>query len=54
VYLPLGQTITITPGAFNGRKLIGWWFDPPGEPGTGNDWVLVLDERDREWGAPGA
>ena len=74
VYLPLGQTVTLTLTPFNGRKLIGWWFDPrtgenrrigelestadltldaPGEPAIGNDWVLVLDERDRDWAAPG-
>lgn len=75
VYLPVGQTVTVRPAAFNGRKLIGWWFDPrtgesqrigelesvstvrldpPGEPGLGRDWVLVLDERDRDWPAPGS
>ncbi len=74
VYLPLGQTVTLTLSPFNGRKLIGWWFDPrtgesrrigelestadltldaPGEPASGNDWVLVLDERDHDWNAPG-
>jgi hypothetical protein len=74
VYLPVGQTVTLTLSPFNGRKLIGWWFDPrsgesqrigelestakltlnaPGEPAPGNDWVLVLDERDHDWPAPG-
>jgi hypothetical protein len=73
-YLPLGQTVTLDLRAFDGRKLVGWWFDPrtgtsqrigerestaqlpfdpPGEPATGNDWVLVLDERDRDWPPPG-
>lgn len=74
VYLPVGQSVTLSLGAMHGRKLIGWWFDPrtgratrigevestdgptfdaPGEPGVGNDWVLVLDERDRDWPPPG-
>ena len=73
-YLPLGQTVTLDLSAFDGRTLVGWWFDPrsgsaqrigelestskrvldlPGEPATGNDWVLVLDERDRGWPPPG-
>ncbi|HTV02376.1 MAG TPA: glycoside hydrolase family 140 protein [Luteitalea sp.] len=73
-YVPMGQTLTIVPTPFQGRRLVGWWFDPrtgaatrigelgstadltldpPGEPGLGNDWVLVLDERDRGWQAPG-
>lgn len=29
-------------------------FDPPGEPGRGNDWVLVLDDAARGWPAPGS
>jgi hypothetical protein len=74
VYLPVGQTVTVTLSPFHGRKLIAWWFDPrtggsqrigelestadltlnpPGEPSPGNDWVLVLDERDHDWPAPG-
>lgn len=28
-------------------------FDPPGEPGEGNDWVLVLDDARRSYPAPG-
>jgi hypothetical protein len=28
-------------------------FDPPGEPGRGNDWVLVLDDASRGFGPPG-
>ena len=28
-------------------------FDPPGEPGRGNDWVLVLDDAGRGFSAPG-
>ena len=27
-------------------------FTPPGEPGVGNDWVLALDDPQRELGAP--
>jgi hypothetical protein len=27
-------------------------FDPPGEPQRGNDWVLVLDDKAREFAAP--
>ena len=29
-------------------------FDPPGDEGRGNDWVLVLDDAGRGFGAPGA
>jgi hypothetical protein len=29
-------------------------FDPPGTEGRGNDWVLVLDDAARNFGAPGA
>jgi hypothetical protein len=74
VYLPVGQSVTLSPGAVQGRALTGWWFDPrtgratrinegestdgptfdpPGEPGVGNDWVLVLDEPGRDWPPPG-
>jgi hypothetical protein len=28
-------------------------FDPPGEPGRGNDWVLVLDDASRSFPPPG-
>lgn len=28
-------------------------LDPPGEPGLGNDWVLVLDDADRGYPVPG-
>lgn len=28
-------------------------FRPPGEPAVGNDWVLVLDDAQRNWPAPG-
>jgi len=28
-------------------------FTPPGKPGTGNDWVLVLDDTARGFGQPG-
>jgi hypothetical protein len=28
-------------------------FDPPGEPGRGNDWVLVLDDAMKGFAAPG-
>ncbi|MCX6631097.1 MAG: hypothetical protein NTW28_26085 [Candidatus Solibacter sp.] len=28
-------------------------FTPPGEPGRGNDWVLVLDDGSRRFPAPG-
>jgi hypothetical protein len=28
-------------------------FDPPGEPGRGNDWVLVLDDVAKGFAAPG-
>jgi len=28
-------------------------FSPPGEPGEGHDWVLVLDDASREYQAPG-
>jgi len=28
-------------------------FDPPGEPGRGNDWVLVLDDKASGYSAPG-
>ena len=28
-------------------------FDPPGDEGRGNDWVLVVDAADRGFGAPG-
>jgi hypothetical protein len=28
-------------------------FDPPGEPQPGNDWVLVLDDVDKNFGTPG-
>ena len=31
-----------------------WTFDPPGEPGRGNDWVLVLDSAARSFSMPGA
>ncbi|MEN6309449.1 MAG: glycoside hydrolase family 140 protein [Anaerohalosphaeraceae bacterium] len=29
-------------------------FDPPGKPGRGNDWVLVIDDADKKYGPPGA
>lgn len=29
-------------------------FDPPGEPGPGHDWVLVLDDQERGFRPPGA
>jgi len=29
-------------------------FDPRGEPGRGNDWVLVIDDADKKYGPPGA
>lgn len=29
-------------------------FEPPGTPGEGNDWVLVLDDAARKFSAPGA
>jgi hypothetical protein len=29
-------------------------FDPPGEPGRENDWVLVLDDAAKGYAAPGA
>ncbi|MGH9841603.1 MAG: putative collagen-binding domain-containing protein [Blastocatellia bacterium] len=29
-------------------------FDPPGEPGENNDWVLVLDDERKLYPAPGA
>lgn len=29
-------------------------LDPPGEPGRGNDWVLVIDSADANFPAPGA
>jgi hypothetical protein len=29
-------------------------FTPPGTPGRGNDWVLVLDDASRGFGLPGA
>jgi hypothetical protein len=29
-------------------------FDPPGQPGRGNDWVLVLDDAARNFPPPGA
>lgn len=32
-----------------GEKL----FDPPGEPGENNDWILVIDNADKNFGAPG-
>lgn len=32
------------------KKLV---FDPPGRPGAGNDWVLVLDQASRAYPAPG-
>ncbi len=28
-------------------------FDPPGEPGRGNDWVLVLDDATKGYAVPG-
>jgi len=28
-------------------------FDPPGETGTGRDWILVLDDALKEFGIPG-
>ena len=28
-------------------------FDPPGEPGPGNDWVLILDDADESFPVPG-
>jgi hypothetical protein len=28
-------------------------FDPPGDPGRGNDWVLVLDSASQSFGPPG-
>jgi len=28
-------------------------FTPPGTPAPGNDWVLVLDDADKRWQAPG-
>ena len=28
-------------------------FTPPGMPGAGNDWVLVLDDASKNFGAPG-
>lgn len=27
-------------------------FDPPGEEGAGKDWILILDDRDKEFGKP--
>lgn len=29
-------------------------FDPRGESGRGNDWVLVIDDADKKYGPPGA
>jgi len=29
------------------------FLPPGGEPAPGNDWVLVLDDADRKYGAPG-
>lgn len=29
-------------------------FNPPGDPARGNDWVLVLDDASKSFGAPGA
>ncbi|MBT8459978.1 MAG: glycoside hydrolase family 140 protein, partial [Boseongicola sp.] len=34
----------------SGTKL----FDPPGTPGRGNDWVLVIDDAEKGFRAPGA
>jgi hypothetical protein len=28
-------------------------FDPPGEAGNDNDWVLVIENADKKWAAPG-
>jgi hypothetical protein len=28
-------------------------FSPPGEPGAGHDWVLVLDDASRGYPPPG-
>ncbi|MGH8019110.1 MAG: putative collagen-binding domain-containing protein [Opitutaceae bacterium] len=29
-------------------------FDPPGEPGRGNDWVLAVDDEEMGYPAPGS
>jgi hypothetical protein len=29
-------------------------FVPPGQPGAGNDWVLALDDPERQFPAPGS
>ena len=28
-------------------------FDPPGESGGDNDWILVIEDADRGWAVPG-
>jgi hypothetical protein len=35
------------------RTLDDLRFTPPGQPGNGNDWVLVLDDATRKFAAPG-
>lgn len=46
---------TITVGKVEGgaEQGAGVEFDPPGEPGRGNDWVLVLDSAAKAFGPPG-
>lgn len=44
-----GQAIPIGSSAAMDRR-----FDPPGEPGRGNDWVLVVDDSRKGYGVPGA
>ncbi len=43
-----GKTSEIGRFAAKGRRS----FDPPGEPGEGNDWVLILDDVKRDYPMP--
>ncbi len=46
-------TVTVKKAEGGGRQESVIEFDPPGEPGRGNDWVLVLDSAAKSFGPPG-
>ena len=54
-----GEGLVVRSAHRQGQRVIGQFrqkgdreFDPPGEPGVGNDWVLALDDPQRGLGTP--
>ena len=69
IYTPTGKPLTIETDKHQRNLRAQWFdprtgklqaaqregntFDPPGEPARGNDWVLVVDDLAKHYGAPG-